>query len=173
MATTLTMGTLRHAIGWAFEETQTWGNSSNSSQFSYSKTLANGTGAGYANKLYVVQDDTGITASGSTTLDLQSLTDMFGTSISFSKIKVLYVENTATTGGVDLVIGDAAATEWINAAAFLNVADSTITIPAGACMCLINPDADGWAVASGYKSLKLANASGSTALTYKLVIAGE
>lgn len=173
MATTLSMNTLRAAVGWNFEETQNWANSANSSSFTYSKTLSNGTGAGSANKIYIVQDTTGIAAAGTLDIDLQDLTDMYGTSISFSKIKVFYIEVTTTTAGVDLVIGNAAATEWIHSSAFMNVADSTITIPAGACMLLLNTDADGWAVAAGYKNLLFTNASGSAALAYKLVIAGE
>lgn len=173
MATTLTVNALRQTIGWTLEDAQTFGNSSNSNSFSYSKTLANGTGAGSANKIYVVQDDTGIASSSAVTLDLQSLTSMFDDAVSFSKIRAIYLENASTSSGADLLVGAAAATQWASATAFISDTEATMLIPSGGSMMVICTNVDGWAVGATTKSLKLANASTTAALPYKLVIVGE
>lgn len=173
MATTLTVNSLRVSVGWSFEDVETFGNSLNSGSFTHSKTLADGTGAGSANLLYVVQDDTGITASGSTTLDLQSLTDMFGNSISFSKVKVIYIENQSTTSGVNLVVGAAAADQWGAATAFISTTTATVLVPAAGVLYAARTDATGWVVDATHKDLKIANASGSAAVPYKIVFIGE
>lgn len=173
MATTLTVNALRQTISWTLEDAQTFGNSSNSNSFSYSKTLAAGTGAGAANKIYVVQNDTGIASSSSVTLDLQSLTDMFDDSISFTKIRAIYLENASTSSGADLVVGAAAATQWGSATAFISATDATVLIPSGASLMAICTNTAGWAVGASTKSLKLANASTTATLPYKLVIVGE
>lgn len=172
MATTLSVTALRQTISWTFEDAQDWGNSSNNGTFQISKSLANGTGAGYANKIYVVQNDTGITGSGSTTLDLQGLTDMYDNAISFTKIRAIYIENASATSGVNMLVGAASANQWASATALISSTTATLLIPSGASMLAINTSANGWAVATDSKDLKLANAA-ATALPYKLVIVGE
>lgn len=173
MSTTLTVNTLRQQIGWTFDDVQSWGNSSNTGSFSASKTLANGTGAGYANKIHVVYDTTGITSSGSTTLDLQLLTNMYDDATSFSKVRALYIENTATTTGVDMLVGAASTDQWCGATSLISTTDATLLIPSGASALFICTNAAGWAVGASTKKVKLANASTTAALTYKLVVIGE
>lgn len=173
MATTLTVSSLRASVAWTFEDVETFGNSTNTGSFTHSKTLSNGTGAGASNLIYVVQDDTGIGTSSSTTIDLQSLTDMFGNSISFSKIKVFYLENTVSAVGVNLVVGAAAATQWASSTALISTTDATVLVPSASVLYCARTDATGWVVDGTHKSLKIANASGTTAATYKLVIVGE
>lgn len=172
MATTLSVNALKSSIGWTFEDVKDWGNSTNSGTFSVSKTLSNGTGAGYASKIHVVQDDTGITGSGSVTLDLQALTNMYDDATSFDKIRAIYLENASSTVGVDILLGAGGASGWGGATALLSTTTATMLIPAGASVMLINTSLAGWAVTSGMKDLKLTNAA-ATALPYKLVIVGE
>lgn len=172
MATTLSVNSIKQSISWTFEDVKDWGNSTNTGEFSVSKSLSNGTGAGYANKIHVVQDATGITGSGSVTLDLQALTNMYDDATSFTKVRAIYIENTSTTSGVNMLVGAAAANQWAGASALISSTTATILLPAGASMLAINTSASGWAVATDSKDLKLANAA-ATALPYKLVIVGE
>lgn len=173
MSTTLSVTPLRQQIGWTLTDVQTFANSTNTGDFTVSTSLTNGTGAGAANKIYVVQDDTGISSSSSTTLDLQSLTSMFDDALSFSKVRAFFIQNTATTTGTDMLVGAAASTQWAGATALISTTDATLLVPAGASIFAINTNAAGWAVTASAKSLKLANASTTTALTYKLVVVGE
>jgi len=172
MATSLAVTAIKQTISWTFEDVKDWGNSSNAGTFSVSKTLANGTGAGYANKIHVVQDDTGITGSGSTTLDLQALTNMYDDATVFTKIRAIYIENTSSTSGVNMLVGAGGTTGWGSATALVSLTTATLLLPAGASLLAINTSASGWAVATDSKDLKLSNAA-ATALPYKLVLVGE
>ncbi len=170
MATTLTINKLTTGIGWIYDSAQTFGDNINSNSFVWSNTLSQGTGAGNASKLYVIYDTTGIAASSSTTLDLSNLTDMFGNTLNLSRVMAMYFEVVTTTAGADLVVGNAAATQWAGASQFIQGATDTFTVPAGGTALFARKDATGWVVDGTHKSLKLTNASGSVALLYKLVI---
>lgn len=90
--------------------------------FGLSVNLSNGTGSGAVDLVYAKQ----LSLAGSaTTLDLTSLTDLSGASISFARVRVLIVQNLATTAAYTLTLGAAASNQWTG---FLGTATSTAVI---------------------------------------------
>lgn len=108
MPTSLSVSPLRMQLGWSYtDSTSTGGTTSNSESFHYSKTLANGTGAGAAQRLYFSKLT--ITTGATTTLDINATTgtpikDVFQNNIIITKLKVIYVEyvTTTTTGTLEV-----------------------------------------------------------------------
>ena len=132
-------------------------------------TLAHGTGAGQADRLYSAQRT--LAASANETLDLAGvLTDAFGATITFARIKAFYIVADAGNAN-NVIIGDATSNAW---AALLN-ADGTITLRpggwiGGGCGSL---DATGWVVtATTGDLLKVANSGAGSAVTYDIVLIG-
>ena len=134
---------------------------------SYSNTLANGTGANQAQTVFTDQR----TLAGTTSEDLDlagGLTDAFGATITFTKVKANIVTAAAANGG-DIEVGGAASNGF---AAWVGAAADYIVIPAGGLFAISAPDATGFAVTAGTGDLlKINNTDGSTA-TYDIVIIG-
>jgi hypothetical protein len=128
----------------------------------------NGTGAGAINLIYAKQ--IALVASTPQTLDLTTLTDLSGATVSFARIRELVVQVVTTTAGFNVTLGNAAATSF---AAFWGAA-GTDTVFAGAIRYFTDPTSVGvgvGAVTSGTsKSLKLD--PGSNNVTINLLIAG-
>jgi hypothetical protein len=130
--------------------------------------LVDGTGASAAQ---VVYSTTGTIASGATTtLDLAgSLTDAFGSTVTFTKVKYIYIGNTSTVVSHNLVVGNAAApiVDWVGAGTH------TITVKYGGFLLLSAPGTDGYTITAGSAdSLKLA-ATATLNATYEIIIVGE
>lgn len=128
--------------------------------------IANGTGAGQANMTW--SDTRTLNASSSESLDLAGvLTNAFGSTLTFTKIKGLIITaNSANTNSV--LVGGAASNAFVNW-----VADSTdiIQLPAGSVFSFFNPA--GYVVtASTGDLLKIANSSSGTSVTYDIVLIG-
>jgi hypothetical protein len=67
--------------------------------------LTNGTGSGAVDLVYAKA----LSLAGSaTTLDLTSVTDLSGASISFARVRVLVIQNLATTAAYTVTVGNAA-----------------------------------------------------------------
>jgi hypothetical protein len=131
--------------------------------------LASGTGAGQADLVF--SDRRSLAASGTEGLDLAgALVDAFGTTITFAKIKGLYVRaDTANTNNV--VVGADGTAPWTT---LLN-STGTITLrPGGFFLAAAGAaDATGYAVtASTGDILKIANSSSGTSVSYDVVIIG-
>lgn len=127
--------------------------------------LANGTGANQANQIF--SDTRTLASAANETLDLSgSLTNAFGESVTFTKLKAMIVQNKGTT---DLTIGNAASNQF---ASFLGGATQTLVVPAGGVLVLTAPGANGFAVTAGTgDQLKFTNGSGAS-LDYDLVLIG-
>lgn len=127
--------------------------------------LDNGTGANQANQVW--SDTRTLTTGASETLDLNaSLLNAAGESVTFTKIKAIYIRNKGTT---TLSIGGAAATQFV--AAFGSATD-LVKIPPGGVFLLTAPDASGFAVAAGATdSLKVANSAGAS-IDYDIALIG-
>lgn len=176
MATSLAINSLLANIGWNYSETTNFGtNSTNVGTFNYAKTLSNGTGVGKAQKLYV--DQISVSGSGGTTaVDLvASLTDPLGNAVTFTNVKVLYVENTTTTAtGGDLnVSGNFLTASGTPLAAGT---DPAINIRPGGCLLV----SVGSAQTAGYTAtdttgerILLTNNATSGAVSVKIVVIGE
>ncbi|MGI5196578.1 hypothetical protein ACQEVY_23500 [Streptomyces sp. CA-288835] len=134
-----------------------------------SVTLGSGTGAGKADKVF--SDRRTLAASASEDLDLAGvLLDVFGSAITFVRIKGLFISAAAANTN-NLVIGAAASNAW---ATLLN-ATGTLTLRPGATIGAMAgaADATAYAVTAGIgDQLKIANSAGSTPVTYDIHIVG-
>lgn len=129
--------------------------------------LSSGTGAGKADKIWSRRRT--IAASGSDDLDLAgSLSDVFGGTITFATIKVLYVKaSDANTN--DVVVGGDASAAWDTM-----LGDSgTIALKPGAVLLVASTAANPWAVtATTADILQVANSSSGSSVTYDIAILG-
>lgn len=125
----------------------------------------NGSGANQASMTW---DDTRtLTTGANETLDLNgSLTDANGASVTFTKVKVLFIRNKGTT---TLSIGGAAANGFISP---FGTSTDLIKVMPGGMLLLVAPDANGFACAAGTADqLKIANSAGASC-DYDIVIIG-
>lgn len=175
MSTTLTVNPIRMNVGWDFESTTSFGtNVVNTANFLYTKTMANGTGSGNSQKMYATTYT--IAASTTQSVDLAgALTDFFGSTITFSKIKVIYVELATTTAASSIKVGggsDAAGTaaliNWVGAA------NDLVRVRNGGCFMLACTDGTGYAVtATTADILGITNEDGANSATVNLFVCGE
>ncbi|WP_282698228.1 hypothetical protein [Streptomyces sp. CC208A] len=134
-----------------------------------SMSLADGTGAGKADRVW--SDRRTLAASGSEDLDLADvLLDAFGGAISFARVKGIVIA--AAAGNTNnVVVGNASANAW----APLLGATGTVTLRPGAFLAVGTgaADATGYAVtASTGDLLKIANSGAGSTVTYDIHVIG-
>lgn len=123
-------------------------------------TFADGTGASSANKVY--QATRSLTA-GADSIDLAgSLTDSYGSTAVFVRVKAVYIRNNGTA---TMTFG-AGSNPW---ATMLN-STGTLKVPAGGFVLIATPDATGYTVTAGTGDLL--NVSGTGTETYDIAILG-
>lgn len=130
-------------------------------------SLANGTGASQADLVF--SDERTLSASASENLDLAgTLTDAFGATITFAKIKAIMV--LADAGNTnDVVVGNAASNGFTG---FFGGATHTVSVKPGGVFMIAHPGT-GWTVTAGTGDiLKMLNSAGTTGVTYRVVILG-
>lgn len=137
---------------------------------SYVVDLADGTAAGQANRIF--HDTRTLAASANEDLDLAGvLTDAFGTSLTFAKVKALIVS--AAAGNTNnVIVGGAASNQF---ASWAGAGTHTLILRPGATLALFAGSADstGYAVTAGTGDLlRIANSGGSTTVTYDIAIIG-
>lgn len=127
--------------------------------------LDSGTGANQASQVW--SDTRTLTTGANETLDLNgSLTDAFGVSVTFTKVKLLYIRNKGTTA---LTVGGAASNGFVSP---FGSATDVVKVPPGGELRLYAPDATGFAVVAGTADqLKIANAAGASC-DYDILIVG-
>ena len=130
--------------------------------------LANGSGAGQANKIFT--DRRTINASSSENLDLAaSLADPFGATITFARIKALLIR-AAPNNVNNVVVGGHESAAW--ATLFGDASDKVIVRPNG-LLLVVAPDATAYAVtATTADLLMVANSGAGTSVTYDVAIVG-
>lgn len=131
-------------------------------------TLTNGTGANQVDRLF--SDTRVINASSNDDLDLAGvLTDAFGATITFARIKAIYVK--AAAGNTNnVVVGGAASAQLANV--FGDVSDKIVVRPGG-FLLLAAPDVTAYAVtATTADILRIANSSSGTSVSYDIVLLG-
>jgi hypothetical protein len=136
--------------------------------FTRSLALVNGVGAGQADKVF--DDIRTLTASANEDLDLSGvLVDAFGATISFARIKGLFVA--ADAGNTNtVVIGGAAATQWVGP---FGAATHTIAVRPGGFFCAAASDATGWPVVNAASDLlRVTNGGAGTSVTYSIILIG-
>lgn len=132
---------------------------------SVSIKLTNGTGANQADLVF---DDTRTTADE--TLDLAgSLSDAFGNTITFARIKAIYIK-AAAANTVDIYVGGAATNQF---ATFVGDASDKIVIKPGGALFLYDAGATAYAVTAGTgDNLKIAASDGATSISYDIILVG-
>lgn len=116
-------------------------------------------------------DQRTLAASANEELDLSgtAIQDAFGTDVAFTSIKCMIIK--AATGNTNnVLVGGAAANAWSTWAS--DDTDEVIVVPGGT-LCLIAPDAAGYAVTAGTGDLlRIENSSGGTSVTYDITLIG-
>lgn len=129
--------------------------------------LGDGILAGQADRVW--SDQRSLAASTAENLDLSGvLSDVFGAVVSFAKVKALLVVADAANPG-NIVIGGAASNGFLGP---FGDATDTLAVKPGGVALLVDAGA-GWAVTAGTGDiLKVANASGAGAGSYKILVIG-
>lgn len=133
------------------------------------KTLTSGTGADQADKIF--HDQRTLAASATEDLDLAgSLTDAFGATITFARIKLILI--TAAAGNTNnVLVGGASSNGFVN---WVSSATDVVVVRPGGALCLIAPDATAYAVtASTGDLLTVTNSSSGSGVTYDVVLVGS
>ncbi len=136
----------------------------------FKKTLTLLNGVGLDQNDLIFHDQRTLAASATENLDLAgSLTNAFGTTLTFVKIKgMIFTAALANTNNVQ--VGGAAANAFVNW-----VADATdiINIAPNGVFLHLNPTLAGWAVTAGTGDLlKITNSGGGTSVTYDVILIG-
>lgn len=131
--------------------------------------LVDGTATGQADRIYAARRT--LAASGNETLDLAgSLADVFGTTISFAKVKLILIRNVSTVAAT-LEFGPNAS-NGAGIGGFWKAAANKSVIPKDNAFRIFY-DPAGWSVTAGSADLLyVENINGSNAATYDIVIIG-
>lgn len=130
--------------------------------------FTDGAGANQANRIF--HDERTISASSNEDLDLAgSLTDKFGATITFARIKAIVVEASSANAN-NVHVGGAASNQFVNWVA--NSSDIIVVKPGG-FFVLATPDATGYAVTAGTGDLlRIANSGAGTSVVYRIWLIG-
>jgi len=169
MATSLT-GTLKNQLRMTFDAGSALGTTSDDvlgATNYWNWTIENGTSADQADLVF--RDQRTLALSTSENLDLAGgLTDAYGTTITFVKVKLIYVKAKSDNGG-NIIIGGAAANTFVGP--FADATDK-VKVPAGG-MFQVGDATTGWTVTAGTGDiLKVENDDGSDSGTYDIIIVG-
>src|SRR4051812_12691742 len=133
----------------------------------WSAGLSNGTGAAQASQVY--QDTGTLAGSASVNIDLAgSLTNIFGTTITFTKIKLLAIQaDSANNVANNLLVarGSSNGYVWFSA-----VSDAVYLAP-GAFLVHYDPIGVAVTAATG-DIMTLTNSAGTNTITYRILIVG-
>lgn len=166
--TTTISGVVKATVSVDHVNTVDLGSSSFPLRVSASHTLANGTGADQIGSMF--SDQRTLTASATEELDLAGvLTDLYGQTITFTKIRAILIKAAAANAN-NVLVGGAASNAF---STFLGDATDVIVIRPGGTLLLVAPDATGYAVTAGTgDKLKIANSAGGTSVVYDIVLLG-
>jgi hypothetical protein len=132
-------------------------------------SIALGTGTGSGQSDLMFSDTRTLAASGTENIDLAgSLTDAFGTTLTFVTIKVIKI-CAATANTNNVVVGGAATNTLLGV--FSDATDKIAVKPQG-CFIWVAPKVGATVTASTGDILLIANSAGSTGVTYDIIIIG-
>lgn len=126
--------------------------------------LASGVGADQADRVFSERDKA---ISGNYDVDLAGvLTDLFGSVITFARVKALYVKAAAANTG-NVIMGAAGATIWFGP---FGANTHTLVIRPGQVVLLAAPDATAWPVGAGATDLlRFAPSSGTQTFSWAVL----
>jgi Ca2+-binding RTX toxin-like protein len=128
-----------------------------------------GTGADQADLVF--HDQRTLAASATENIDLAGgLTDAYGATITFARIKALIV--IAAAGNTnDVQVGGAASNAW---ATWVANSSDIVTVKPDGILALVSPSATGYVVTAGTGDiLKIVNSGAGTGVTYDIVLIGS
>jgi hypothetical protein len=169
MATTLSTS-LKTSVNWTYTDTtNALANTTNSGSVSYSKTLSDGANAGQANRMYMATGT--IAGAGTLSIDLAaSLANVFGSTITFARVKGFYFNLTSDTTSTSVTLGGAGSNPAILWFGNVNDTESVRNDGVSVHWCT---DATAWAVTAATADILLiTNADATNTATYKLFIVG-
>lgn len=137
---------------------------------SISQNIADGTGADKANQHW--HDKRTLADGASEELDLAGgLTDAFGATVTFTKIKAIYIKNLSEDA--TLIVGGAASNAFV--ALFGDASDTLKILPLSFLMIGATASANGYAVGAGTADkLKFTHdGTGDDTMDYEILIIGE
>jgi hypothetical protein len=131
-------------------------------------SFTDGTGAAQVNKIWT-RSAQSLAASTSDSWDLSgSLTDSLGTTVVFTKMKLIYIFAAAANVN-NVVLGN----DTNHVPIFGAVTHSVAVLP-GNVLCLTNNSAAGWTVTAGTGDIiKITNSGAGTAVVYDIAILGS
>ena len=131
--------------------------------------ITDGVGALKAESIYRATRT--LTASANEELDLSGvLTDAFGNTITFTKIKAIMVY-AASANTNNVLVGGAAVNAFVN---WVGNATDKLTVKPNGMFFLMDPSANGYGVTGGTGDLlRIENSGAGTSVTYDLVLIGE
>ncbi len=160
---------IRVSMQWLFQEPLALTTVGDASQLAYDETLASGTAADQADRIW--SDQRTLAAGADDDLDLTALTQsLFGSTVTidFARVKAILIVHTSTTAGEKLSL-DSSVTNGFTGP-FAGSATSKLEIGADSAALLASKK-DGWATASGNKVLRIHNGGSATAI-YNVVVLG-
>lgn len=168
MSQSLKVNNLQVVVDATYKNTHDFGTDIAKIFHSWVLSLTNGTGSGSAN--FAWSDQITITASGSSTIDLSSLTDRFGNAIAPTIVKLLMVRLTSSSDtAASISLGGAASNAWT--ALLLNSSD-LLKIRYQGFALFACKDATGYAVGGSDKNLKILNNSSTQSVVVDVAILG-
>ncbi len=136
----------------------------------YTVDLANGTAAGQADRTF--HDQRTLAASANEDLDLAGvLTDAFGATLTFARVKALIVAASASNSN-NVIVGGAASNQFLS---WVGAGTHTVTLRPGAVLALVAGSADttGYAVTAATGDLlRIANSGAGSTVTYDIAVVG-
>lgn len=167
MADTLAIDVLAK-VSWLFQDALDLSTVSDVSSLEYKKSLADGTGADQADKMW--HDQRTILTAADDDLDLAGvLTNAFGATVTFVKIKGILIVNTSTTAGDELYLDSSVTNGFL--APFNGSATSKVEIGADSPLLLCSKK-DGWTVTAATGDILRIHNANAGSVTYKIVIWG-
>lgn len=166
--TTSLSASIAISLAAAYSQTVDVGTVKHDVKFGPNYVFQDGTGANQAKTIFT--DTRTLAASASESLDVAGvLTDAFGNTITFDKIKaVIVTADPANTNNV--LFGGAASAQ---AAPWFGDVSDVLVIRPGGSICLVAPDATGYDVtATTADIIKVANSGSGTGVNYTIVLIG-
>ena len=156
-------------LAWDFQNILDGGNVSDVRKVTFSDSLSNGDGIDLATHVFF--DERTVAASATDNIDLAgSLKDTFGNTITFTKIKGLYVWNKSTTVGDIITLGGHATAAFIN---WVSDATDKVRVGPGGMIMLWLPSAAAYAVtATTGDLLSIIEVGTVNPVTYQIALVG-
>lgn len=167
MATTLTSMNLTLSIGWLFENVLDVNNAKQTLTQVLDDSFADGNAVDLAQIAWA--DERTVTASGTDSIDIAGgITDAFGNTLTFTKLKLLALWNKSTTVGDILTIGGNA-----NSVPFCSAANDKIIVGPNGIALLWNPSAAAYAVTGATGDIiDVIETGGANSVTYRIFLVG-